>query len=262
MFGWLFGKKTHETDSSESVPKDLSKEKVISELKNIARPAVLMKTTKRPPQTAWNSSMGSVRLMGNQETWPSTKDGRPMLGLCQLILHEMPSVPDCLNDVAAIMVFYDEENFPYSYPNISDDCVIRTYGSLDVLSEIPQFDIPDIINTPHGIEFSLCQEDFPSREHCPEWLLKQVCWVERHLDEDVVQKEDIEPRQGHKMGGWPCLVQSELEWDQKSEVPEFAFQIDSDDTVGWCWVDMGCLYFACQRLPDGQHQWYVDMQCY
>ena len=64
----------------------------------------------------------------------------------------------------------------------------------------------------------------------------------------------IEKSEKTKLGGYPALIQGELQFG----INDFVFQIGTEEKAGWYWGDSGIGYFG---LND-EGKWLFEWTCY
>lgn len=202
-------------------------------------------------------------VCGNKgEKWPLCKD-RPMVGICQFNLTEMPYVPDHLNDLAFVSFFLapgedcQDIDIPYSPDREREKWVVRAYRSLDDLA--PYTDAPKTPETlrPCGARFEIMTDYLR--------LWNRLCMIRdsHNLPDDWVRDVlkgifDFLDAQGDrcwgtKIGGWvPCI------W-RVSRWP-LAFQIGSEKEVGLNWGKGGCLFLWRDKSPDAKQEWICGVE--
>ncbi len=208
----------------------------------------------RPPADPKTSWFGKVGFGLPDEEWPMTDDDRPLAPLAQINVTELPFRPPRLGDVEFLTVFIDTEEFDADEPNGSIWCV-RAYPSLDRLVplEIPENIESEIKALP--IRPKVIEEDYPVYDDIAE-----------NIPEDVADSyhDDFENVPGFKLGGWPTLIQSQIDWTstgENSAEPEFVFQIDSTEKGRWSWGDGGVGYFGRGTAPGHDKEWFLAWQC-
>lgn len=105
------------------------------ELADLARPASVGQVGGfRPPSDPVTSWAAKVTVARPKEQWPLS-DGSPMLALLQVIVPELPFVPEQLRDVAALTLFVGPFALPVDEPNGVNWC-LRAYATLDELAPL------------------------------------------------------------------------------------------------------------------------------
>jgi hypothetical protein len=204
----------------------------------------------RPPDEPATSWMGTVKLGAEGEDWPAA-DGEPMHGVLQLLTRDLPSRPAALEGIEMLALFVAED-LPLETPNGVGWC-LRTYDSLDGLRLLDRPTDFDPALKPFPLLFSEVG-DWPGHDNVPFELMER--WRE-HTDADEAR---YAPHMGLKVGGWPCCVQSEVDWFEDGEaIPdvEFVLQVDSDDKVGFVVADAGVFYIGRRA---GTGTWHAAWQ--
>lgn len=215
----------------------------------VARPAIRMKVGGfRPSDNPLASWFGKVQVARADEAWPCSND-KPMLPLCQINLNEFQFKPALLNDIALITIFIDSDNIPAQEDTNGTSWCLRAYKMTDELVPLTQVKVSSAIKPMQMIPEVIAQ-DFPNWEDCP---VPAPARFEENYSELFPNTEGI------KFGGWPMLIQGEINWDSASE---FAFQIDSVEKARWQWGDNGVAYFGRNTGEAGPNQWTFSWQSY
>jgi uncharacterized protein YwqG len=221
----------------------------------IARKAIRMKVGGfRPsdnPQASW---IGKVLLAESDEKWPYFKNN-PMIALCQVNLNDFPFKPEILTDIAFITIFIDGEEIPNEEDINGTSWCLRAYKSLEDLVPLAQVKTTSPIK-PMQMLPEVVEQDFPYREDCP---------IEIPEKYNENYNEIFPNAEGIKFGGWPTLIQSEINWaglhEHLSEAG-FAFQIDSVEKARWQWGDNGVAYFGRATKEGEKDEWTFAWQCF
>ena len=188
-----------------------------------------------PPEDPFASWFGRVRVGHRTEPWP-TFGGKPMMGLCQIKVAELPFVPDRLADIALITVFIRQDDIPDDNSRNGEQWLLRAYPAIDGLSVVEEPKVHGI--KPMPIKWELVKEDYPT------WDEASGMDVPEEIADDY--DDDFENVAATKVGGWPSTIQGELSWGSmtQSAEPEFLFQFNSEEKAQWQWADAGCAYFG------------------
>ncbi len=214
----------------------------------LARPATIFETGGfRPVDDPFASWIGKVQIGKREESWPIS-NGKAMIPLCQLNLSTVAFKPKILSDIAFITIFVDSERIASDDEANGTTWCLRAYKSLDGLVEIAQMGSSSRIK-PFQLREIYEPEDFPCWEDVPFSLPSE-------LDDEYYDLFENSP--GHKIGGWPTLIQGEVywaPWNRHPAKPEFAFQIDSDDKAHWQWGHAGVGYFGRGTTEGMKDEW-------
>lgn len=207
---------------------------------------------RKPSADAAASWFGRVRLARVDESWP-IQGGKPMIPLCQLNLTEAPYVPPTLQDIVLLTVFIATPQLPIDTAN-GEGWELRAYSSLENLTEIvaPKY---DSAIQPFPISWQLIEEDYASWEDVAIPLPEEI---EEDYN-DLFKVADCS-----KIGGWPNLIQGELEWapfNRHPANPTYTFQIQSEAKAHWMWGDTGIGYFG-RGTGQAKDVWTLTWQCY
>jgi hypothetical protein len=220
----------------------------------LRRPAIVMEIGGfRPPEGLGGSWFGRVNLALPGEAWP-TSGGKPMHALAQVDLTQLPFRPARLDDVAMITVFISHPDLPTDEPN-GDRWCLRAYPDISRLVPLAPVDMDTPIK-PFPMRPVVVEAEYPNMEDLPDDLYDE-------LDEDYY--DAFKTAGGFKLGGWPSLVQTAIEWPEGAghpAAPEYVFQIDSTEKGNWMWADSGVGYFGRGTAPGETDVWTLTWQCY
>lgn len=230
---------------------EASGEELPPALRALARPAAVAEIGGlRPPERLDASWASRVTLGLPGEAWPAA-GGEPMLALAQIVVAELPVVPEPLAGIALLTLFVGPRELPIDEPNGTGWC-LRLYDDLGAL--VPLAEPPS--DAPRPRPFPLrwhAATDWPGREDVPDDLLD--AW-----DEHVDAGERYSPLDGLKAGGWPMTVQGAVDWREDGswlDDVEFVLQVDSDDKTGFSVGFAGALYVGRSR---GAGTWHLAWQ--
>ena len=206
----------------------------------------------RPPTTPRTSWMGQVLLGLPGEEWP-THEGRPLWGVCQIRVDELPAAaPSALDDIELVTIFIDLLDLPYDSPN-GEGWELRTYASVDALvpllePERHQKEGEELDVRPFPVLWR-AHVDMPARDEAPEDTYRDFL--------DGLEEWPTLASYGLKVGGWPATVQSEVQWTLAgTEEVEFVIQVDTDEKSRVMIGDAGLAYFG--RTASGR--WLMEWQ--
>lgn len=224
--------------------------------------------------------IGASKLGGRPDlpaaaAWPA-RDGRPLAFIGQIDLAGVPDVEPSLPRSGLVLFFYDAVNQPWGF-DLKDKgaahvvyvppgaALKRTDPAMGAYSDEPEYDKPfascavrfEVVTTYPDLGPSLIE-----REDADE-VLDLVSELVR-----AGQGEDDEPR--HQLRGHPLLLQNPMEIEcqlvsngiycgggdiraadrrRAAQLERGAkdwtllLQVDTDDSAGWMWGDVGMLYF-------------------
>jgi Domain of unknown function (DUF1963) len=229
--------------------------------KRLAKPASLIEVGGfRPPDDPTVSWFGAVHLCAPGEVWPRWND-LPMAPIAQLNLREAPFLPPALEDLALITVFWADVHLMGREAN-GEGWLVRAYPASAEI--VPLAMPPDTLVTLEDIgceqplkalpiRYTLLEADYPdyadllSIESVPDGIVD--AWIEQ-----------CSTNEGLKLGGWPALLQSSIEWDQWDAAnPEFAFQISAVPKAGFYLRGSAIWYFG-RGTGDARDVWTFDYQ--
>lgn len=230
---------------------------VIDEFRNqFDRKAIVMEIGGfRPSDHPLASWFGRVNMGALEETWP-LQDERPMLALAQINLTELPFPIPGIDDIDFITVFIGPEKLPLPHEKNGSHWVLRAYKKIADLVPLEKPNSPTSIK-PFQMRPKIVEHDFPCFDDVPLAFREQL-W-------EAYQADQIENVGGFKLGGWPTLIQSEIDWapyNQHPAKPQYAFQIDTTEKGHWMWGDNGVGYFGRGTAKGRSDDWILEWQCY
>ena len=205
----------------------------------------------RPPSTPRTSWMGQVLLGLPGEQWPSF-EGRPMWGVCQIRVDELPAAPPrALDGVELVTVFIDLLELPVDTPN-GEGWELRAYPSIDALAPLLEPDRHEAEDEQLGVRpFPVlwrAHVDMPDRDESPDDAYREFV--------DGLEDWPETAAYGLKVGGWPKTVQSEVTWTLAGgDEVEFVLQIDTDEKSGVMIGDGGLAYFGWTPAQGWLMEW-------
>jgi uncharacterized protein YwqG len=229
---------------------------------SVRRPASVARVARgRPEPVDVESTIGGVHLGLPGEAWPLDDAGEPMAGLAQLNLAAAPWRPPQLEGIAAVTIFVarDDDTFAVPAGPSGDGWLLRAYPSLDGLVHLA---VPRGGNAgrPRRLSWEAVQ-DLPAYDDLVN--LVDADLLERLLDGREVEDAIGGPTSGTKLGGWPSLIQSEIEWSDASggpaREPVFCLQVDSSEEATLNLWDGGVLYVG-RRPGPGSPEWVAEAQ--
>lgn len=223
-------------------------------IEEVARRAIVLELGgSKPPADPLSSWFGRVNAALPGEGWPMM--GRePMVALAQVNMTEMPFRPPGLEDLAFITLFMGPRQLPIDHPNGTHWC-LRAYPSLEGLVALDPVETDSAVKAFH-MSPRVLDQDFPGYEDVP---------VPFPTDMDEDDYDELPNNDGFKLGGWPTLIQSEVEWAPKAARlarPEYVFQVGTTEKGCWSWGDQGVGYFGRGTTEDTRNTWFCTWQCY
>lgn len=224
-----------------------------------ARRAVVLDLAGRRSRSDVAASwFGRVNLALPGEGWPESQDG-PMHALCQINLTELPFRPPPFKGLELVTVFIGPEELPIDAPN-GVNWALRAYPRLSKLVPLEQVETDSAIKR-QPLRPRIVEQDYPCYDDAVEKLPEEL-----FEDFDYDEFEELFPNaEGLKLGGWPTLIQSEIEWGPRkvrSAKPEFTFQIPTTEKGHWMWGDNGTGYFGRGTAAGKKDVWALAWQCY
>jgi uncharacterized protein YwqG len=229
----------------------------------VRRPASVAHVLRgRPEPVAVESLIAAVRVGLRTEGWPLDANEHPLFGLAQLNLADAPFVPPSLAGVAVLTIFLgtDDDTFvaPDGRPN-GYGWLLRAYPSLEGLVALAG---PTVRPGGQGIRPKRLAwqriDDVPAYEDLIGLVDSGV--LDRLLDDGEVEDVVGSAASGAKLGGWPTLIQGELEWD--ADDVTYCVAVDSDEQTNLNLWDGGVLYLGLRgdRDPLDPQSWAATAQ--
>lgn len=203
----------------------------------------------RPADNPLASWFGKVLVADADENWPLV-NGIPMWPLCQINLNEFPFKPQPVSDLAFITVFIDSDEIPRDGDANGTSWCLRVYPTTASLIPLSPVNTASPIK-PMPMLPETIEQDFPNYDDCP-------IDIPARFDDDY--NDRFPTADGIKFGGWPLLIQSELDWTSAATEPVFAFQIDSVEKARWQWGDGGIAYFGRDAKAEKPDEWVFTWQ--
>jgi hypothetical protein len=222
----------------------------------LARPAAVIEPSDGVAVELTSSRLGSVSVALPGEKWP-VANRVPMFPIAQLNLRDAPFVPRILNDVTLITLFFSEPVLTEEGEN-GGNWVLRSYPHLEPLVPLEadlsttRMQFSNVVWKPATVRYRFLQSDYPDLYGIP----PGVAIPEPILDQ---WSSLVVPCESSKVGGWPYLLQTALEWPVDLDLkPEFVFQLASLGNPEFPFCDM--IYYVGRvrgRLPS---EWILTSQ--
>lgn len=207
----------------------------------------------KPTNSYTESWIGRVYLYKEDESIPTDSKGETMLPILQICLDGLPYIPEAVKGTKVLTVFISKD-MPSRLSTNGEDWIIREYTENDLLV-IKDLSNPSSPMKPFPLKSHLIEEDYPvwdSGDIPPE------------IEDELVEMEDQEKisdyydytecYSGHKIGGYPCYIQSGVDFGNGYE---FMIQIASDEKAHLNIIDSGNLYLA-KNSQSGDWKLYCD----
>lgn len=207
----------------------------------------------KPTNSDTESWIGRVYLYKEDETIPTDNDGKMMLPILQICLEGLPYIPDALKSTKVLTVFMSE-NIPARLSPNGDDWIIREYTEKDLLV-IKDLSNPSSSIKPFPLKSRLIEEDYPVWDSGDIPMEIEDELVEMEASEEITDYYDyVECSSEHKIGGYPCYIQSGINFGGGYE---FVLQIASDEKANLNIIDSGNFYLA-KNCQTGNWKLYCD----
>lgn len=227
----------------------------LDRLQATVRPCVHLQIGAAPPAKRWHSALGRILYWPADKAWPKDENDRPLFGLLQLNLAELPALPDfpqhgMLQFFLSDDAFWganplnprQQENFRVVY---HDDPEPETTELLADFSFLPLYeDLPLQRDICLAISGTLGEMPMPPHDYRFADTLEDIFVNFGDLQWDMLgaYKKAI-ATVGHRLGGYGSFVQDDPR--QASDVPswELLLQLDTDAQAGLVWGDYGVAHW-------------------
>lgn len=218
-----------------------------------ALPCLRLKVEEQAPTEVWQSSLGKVSYWPVGKNWPTDENDRPLFGLLQLNLAELPPLKG-LPDFGILQFFVtdnafwganplqpqQQQNFRIVYHEDADPAQTEL---LTDLSFLPVFeDLPLAAETYRTISATVDSMPMPPEDHRFESLfgdifaeLGQEQWNVLNAYRKAIGTV------GHRLGGYAGFAQEDPR--QENTPWELLLQLDTDPAIGLMWGDYGVAHW-------------------
>ncbi|MEM1214447.1 MAG: DUF1963 domain-containing protein [Bacteroidota bacterium] len=218
------------------------------------RPCVRLRVTAAAPEHAWSSALGPIQYWPLAKTWPTDEQGRPLFGLLQLNLAELPHLPD-LPAQGMLQFFISDDAFWGANP-VAHQQAQRNYRVVyhptnrpeaeplrTDFSFLPEFvDLPLRTTTRQAISGQLERMPMPPEDVRFPRVLGDLFAALGDAQWDVLrQYRQAIGTVGHRLGGYPGFAQEDTR--QGNPLPELLLQLDSDPDAELMWGDYGVAHW-------------------
>ena len=221
----------------------------------LARPAVEFTAGGfRPTYAATESWLGRVYLGRPGETLPLDAQGQPMWPLLQLVLADLPAVPDALAATQVLTVFISQQLPANTKPAPNgQNWLLREYQQGEELIQV-EMPCPTSPLKPFPLKAGAIVVDYPVWDGGGAAHLAEEVWSLQHAELISSYYDLVENQYGHKLGGWPTFCQPGIEF---SPGFEFMLQIASDAKAQLNIVDSGTIFLAKNAVTE-EWEFYCD----
>ena len=198
-----------------------------------------------PENTHFLSHFGGQPYFEAGETWPATKNGKPLDFVFQVFNEPGMQLPASIH---LIQFYYDYEEFPWE--TIKDGWLVKIYEKGDKENAVTVAKPEELAGIPY------CEMRFENVQSLPSWegidlYSKEAADLSCMLNDDqpweaydsmvekLVGKQDYQTQ----LGGYPNWVQGEsTPQNNMNEPMQLLFQIDSEEEADLMWGDVGLVY--------------------
>jgi hypothetical protein len=220
----------------------------------------------RPADTGPTSCMAGGFYAKSGELWPSNDHG-PMMPLIQVVLSQVPAVPDCLRGYSLLTIFLDRTDLPLDgSASNGDGWLLRLYRPEETLVPLQEPVELWAGDYPKDRRHFVFDKQFPPRVTRLSWWLNEADfpgWEDYgsllpHYNWDFNElhpkyREVAKHEYGTKIGGWPTYIQG----GGPGQGGEFVLQVASQEKPRVLFGDSGNVYVF--RTGDG---WEMSWECY
>jgi uncharacterized protein YwqG len=226
---------------------------LLEQLEATARPCVRLQIEAHPPEAVWSSCLGRVSFWPVEQAWPTDHQGRPLFGLLQLNLAELPKLPDWPS--SGILQFFvsddafwgahpldptRQENFCIHYHAVEEPAAVEL---LQDFSFLPAYeDLPLERELYLAVTGTLDTMPLPPGDYRFEQQLRPFFDAfEEEKWERLGEYRRAIGTVGHRLGGYPGFIQDDPR--RAGDDWELLLQLDTDPQLGLHWGDYGVAHW-------------------
>lgn len=220
-----------------------------------AMPCIRLQIETEPPAKRWHSTLGRILYWPVAKDWPSDENGRPLFGLLQLNLAELPSLPS-LPSHGILQFFVTDDAFwganpldPRRQDNFRvvyhDDPEPEHTELLSDFSFLPLYeDLPLQRDISLAITGTLVDMPMPPQDYRFEETLGDIFdgFEDQKWELLGAYKKAIRTV-GHRLGGYASFVQDDPRQSTDTPQWELLLQLDTDHKTGLIWGDYGVAHW-------------------
>lgn len=220
-----------------------------------AMPCIRLQIEDDPPAKRWSSALGRILYWPAQQAWPCDENDRPLFGLLQLNLAELPAIPD-LPTHGILQFFVTDDAFwganplnPRQQDNYRviyhDDPAPDQTELLADFSFLPLYeDLPLQRDVCLAISGTLGDMPMPPQDYRFEETLGDIfdSLEDQKWNTLGAYKKAI-GTVGHRLGGYASFVQDDPRQATDDPAWELLLQLDTDHKAGLIWGDYGVAHW-------------------
>ncbi|WP_020536433.1 YwqG family protein [Lewinella cohaerens] len=214
------------------------------------------------PSHRWQSAIGSLQYWPVAETWPVDENGRPLFGLIQLNLAELPPLePFPSHGILQFFVTDDafwganpiaphrQDNFRVIYhddPDPASTPLVEDFSFLPAFEDLPlQRDLCLAIAGQTGTML-LPPDDYRFDEELGDIFhdLGDEKWEVLRAYRKAIGTV------GHRLGGYAAFAQEDPRSENDDDTLELLLQLDTDPAIGLLWGDYGVAHWLYKSIPE------------
>lgn len=233
-----------------------------------------------PPDRRYQSALGRIMYWPVGKDWPRDENGRPLFGLLQINLNELPAALPGLPDYGMLQFFVNDDAFwganplaPQRQDNYRvvyhDEAEPAQTELLGDFSFLPLYeDLPLQRDLCYALTFTQGRMPMPPEDYRFESLLGDIFTElgSAHWETLNAYRKAI-GTVGHRLGGYAGFAQEDPREASDNLPWELLLQLDTDPKVGLLWGDYGVAHWftpqpavATRSLdapaPDFTQVWY------
>ena len=225
------------------------------------RPYLRLEVQTEAPAKRWHSALGRILYWPTDQAWPSDENGRPLFGLLQLNLAELPALDGF--PTHGILQFFvcddafwganpltpqQQENFRVIYHDHSEP---ENTPLLDDFSFLPYYeDLPLQRDICLAVTGTLAEMPMPPQDYRFANTLEDIftAFGDQQWEMLGAYKKAI-GTVGHRLGGYASFIQDDPRQADDSPQWELLLQLDTDPKVGLVWGDYGVAHWFYAEVP-------------
>ncbi|MEL7424945.1 MAG: DUF1963 domain-containing protein [Bacteroidota bacterium] len=225
------------------------------------RPSVQLQIEKEAPSKRWHSALGRILYWPVDQAWPTDENGRPLFGLLQLNLAELPALAGfpthgllqffLCDDAfwgANPLIPQQQANFRVVYHDHPEP---EKTALLDDFSFLPLYeDLPLQRDICLGVSGTLVDMPMPPQDYRFEATLQDIFtdFGDQQWEMLAAYKKAI-GTVGHRLGGYASFIQDDPRQAEDATQWELLLQLDTDPKVSLMWGDYGVAHWFYTPAP-------------
>lgn len=220
-----------------------------------AIPCIRLEFENEPPAKRWSSALGRILYWPAAQDWPTDENGRPLFGLLQLNLAELPAHPN-LPQHGIVQFFITDnafwganpldprrqDNFRLIYHDTPQPEATELLSDFSFLPAYEDLPLPQDVSL--AISGTLVEMPMPPQDYRFEETLGDIfsSFEDQRWELLGAYKKAI-GTVGHRLGGYASFVQDDPRHDNDETNWELLLQLDTDPQAGLIWGDYGVAHW-------------------